>query len=177
MKSEVKIIELENLNFTKVAYYTLKFADEEQNELDKFYNNYHNEYSESVNFIKMWIAVIGEKFGATSQYFRTEDNASALPPNKEAIEKEQIEYVDLDPYQKKTKLRLYCIVLSEKIVILINGGVKESQATRNSPTCWKQFMFASNISSQIKRMELNGALKINDKSIITNKSFSLSYKK
>ncbi len=172
MKSEVEIIKLDNLNFTKVAYYALKFKDEDLNELDKFYNNYRKDYSESVDYIKMWIAHIGEKFGATPQYFRPEDNAFALPPTKE-----KIEYLDLDLDQEKMKLRLYCLVLSEKIVILVNGGIKESQATRDSPSCWKQFMFASNIASQIRKMRLKSNLTIDNKSIIMNNSFSLSYKK
>lgn len=48
-------------------------------------------------------------------------------------------------------LRLYCIVLSPEVVILVNGSIKESQLTSGSPTCWEQYLFTSNIASQIKK--------------------------
>src|SRR5690606_31167961 len=103
-------------------------------------------YSKSVYYIKMWIAEIGEKFSAEPRFFRPEDNAFALPPPTK-----ELRCLDIELDQENMNLRLYCIVLSPEVVILVNGGIKESTATRDSPTCWEQYLFTSNISSQINR--------------------------
>lgn len=102
MKSELKILLERDLDFSKVRYYTLKFVDEDKTELNKFYDKYQVEFSDSINYIKMWIAVIGEKFSATPQYFRPEDNASALPPPTK-----EIRHLDMDIDSKNMNLRLY----------------------------------------------------------------------
>jgi len=172
VKSEISIVLRRDLDFTKVRYYTLKFGDENKTELDKFYDNYQDEYSKSVYFIKMWIAEIGEKFSAESKYFRPEDNASALPPPTK-----ELRCLDIELDQENMNLRLYCIVLSPEIVILVNGGIKESDATRDSPTCWKQYSFTSSIASQINRMIKQGDLVIKGKMLKRSKSFNLTYKK
>lgn len=172
MKSEINIVLKRDLDFTKVRYYTLKFGDENITELDKFYDNYQDEYSRSVSYIKMWIAEIGEKFSAETRFFRPEDNAQALPPPTK-----ELRCLDIEIDKKNMNLRLYCIVLSPEIVILVNGGIKESDATRDSPTCWKQYSFTSNISSQIKKMIQQGNLTIKGKMLKRSKSFKLTYKK
>ena len=120
----------------------------------------------------MWIAEIGEKIGATDRYFRPEDNAGALPPEYKVIKT-----IDQEVSPDQLKLRLYCIVLSEEVVILVNGGIKESQLTQKSPSCWKEFMFTSNIASQISKMEREGNLELRGKMIKRTKNFKLSYKK
>lgn len=172
MKSEVSIILRKDLDFTKVRYYTLKFGDEKKNELEKFYDTYQDEYSKSVYYIKMWIAQIGEKFGAQPRYFRPEDNAEALPPPTK-----ELRCLNIELEKDNMNLRLYCIVLSPKVVILVNGGIKESDATRDSPSCWEQYKFTSNISSQIQRMIKLGHLTIKDRMLKRDKSFNLTYTK
>lgn len=171
MKSEeVKIVVRKDLDFTKVKYYTLRFETEKKTELDKFYENYQKDYSKSVFYIKMWIAQIGEKFGAQARFFRPEDNAYALPPPSQ-----ELRCLDLPLEKENMYLRLYCIVLSPEIVILVNGGIKESDATRDSKTCWDQYIFTSNIASQINKMLKQGNLVIKEKMLKRNKSFKLTY--
>ena len=172
MKSEISIVLRKDLDFTNVRYYTLKFGDEKKTELDKFYDNYQKEYSKSVDYIKMWIAQIGEKFGAQARFFRPEDNAEALPPPTK-----ELRCLDIELDKDNLNLRLYCIVLSPEVVILVNGGIKESDATRDSPGCWEQYKFTSNISSQINRMMKLGHLTINGKMLKRDKSFNLTYTK
>lgn len=171
MKSEVKIVRIKDFDFSKVRYYTLKFEDDIQ-ESQKFFDNYQAKYPESVNYIKMWIAEIGEKYGAEPRFFRPEDNAEALPPPSTLLRR-----LDKQFNTKKLSLRLYCIVLSPEIVILVNGGIKESQALRDSPSCWKEFQFASNIASQIHRQLKLGLLVINGKVLEKKDSFKLTINK
>jgi len=172
VKAEVEIITKKELSFSKVTYYSLKFEGEKQTELEKFYERYQETYSESVYYLKFWIAEIGEKFGANTRYFRPEDNAFALPPPSK-----ELQYIDFATPKKDMSLRLYCIVLSPEIVILVDGGIKESDATRDSPSCWKSFMVASNIASQIKQMITLGNLQIKGKTLKRSNSFKLTYNK
>jgi len=169
VKTEVRIVRNKDLDFARVRYYTLKFEDD-KTELQKFYDNYQTEYSKSINYIKMWLAEIGEKYSAEPRFFRPEDNTGALPPPSPLIRRLEQE-IDKD----KMCLRLYCIVLSPEIVILVNGGIKESQATRDSPTCWKEYQFTSNIASQINKMKKDGQLQFNGKVLEFGKLFKLTY--
>ncbi len=171
MKSEVKIVRIKDFDFAKVRYYTLEFEDDSQ-EVKKFFDKYQEEYSKSVSYIKMWIAEIGEKYGAEERFFRPEDNAGALPPPSPLLRR-----LDKEFDKENLSLRLYCIVLSPEIVILVNGGIKESQATRDSPSCWKEFQFVSNIASQLGRLIKQGHLTINGKVLERSESFKLTYTK
>ncbi|WP_117881950.1 hypothetical protein [Aureibaculum luteum] len=172
MKFQIEIIKDENLDFTKVRYYTLKFIDEEKTEYQKFIDEYKEEYLYCINFLKLWIAQIGEKFGADDQYFRPEDNASALPPPTKTIRK-----LDYSLDKKNLSLRLYCIVLSMDVVILVSGGIKESDAARDSPTCFEKLMFAQSISSQFHFSKKRGEWNLKGKDIKTEKNFRLTYQK
>lgn len=171
MKSDVKIVLYKDFDFAKVRFYTLKFEGDKQKELDKFFSKYEEKFQSSVYTIKAWLAEIGENRGAQERYFRKEDNVSALPPPTKTIK-----LLDLNIEESNLNLRLYCIVLSEEVVILVNGGIKESQLTRDSPTCWEQYIFASNIGSQINRQMKNGNCKIIGKQIKRTKAFQLIYK-
>lgn len=170
MKSEVKILIKREFDFDKVRYYTVKFDNDNKTEVDKFFENHQESYSKSVFYIKMWIADIGERFSAEERYFRPEDNSEALPPPYN-----QLESVDIEIDQDKLRLRLYCIVLSTEVVILVNGGIKESQKTQDSPTCWEQFLLTSSLSSQIHKMINDGHLIIKGKQLKRSKQFILTY--
>ena len=130
MKANVEILGRDNLDFAKVKFYTLRLENETEDELTKFYRRYEQAHLQSVNYLKMWIVQVGEKYSAEPRFFRPEDNTKALPPPSKLISS-----LELDVEKSKMKLRLYCIVLSSEIAILVSGGVKESDATRDSPSC------------------------------------------
>lgn len=172
MKFNLKIIKHRDFDFEKVRFYTVKFEGDKHNQLDQFFSTYEKEFSESTDFISYWLALIGEKRGATAQYFRPEDNVSALPPPADTIR-----IIDQKIAKSKMNLRLYCIVLSEEVVILVNGGIKESQLTKDSPLCWEQYMFTSNLASQLKKQFQLGNCELIGKRLKMNKNFSLTYTK
>jgi len=172
VKFEIEVIEDESLDFTKVRYYTLKFIDEEKSEYQKFIDEYKGEYLSCINFLKLWIARIGEKFGAHDQYFRPEDNASALPPPTKEIRK-----IDFTIDRKNLSIRLYCIVLSLDVVILVSGGIKESDAVRDSPTCFEKLMFAQSISSQLHFSKKRREWSLKGKDIKIKNNFRITYQK
>lgn len=172
MKSLVQIVKHKNYDFEKVRFYTLKFEGDKQNQLDQFFSKYEKDYEESTQYIQWWLAKIGETRGAKPRYFRKSDNVSYLPPPIDSI---KIFHTEVE--SNKMNLRLYSIVLSEEVVILVNGGIKESQKLQDSPKCWKQYLFTSNIASQISQQSKLGNWKLNGKQFIMKKTFSLTYDK
>jgi hypothetical protein len=71
--------------------------------------------------------VIGDTYGARPAFFnRFENQVTALPPRG------YIKISELDLDYKGFPLRLYCLALSEEVVILFNGGIKDSQAVQES---------------------------------------------
>lgn len=103
-----------------VNFYSIHLEDEELAELERFFEKFPLEspFDEDIDTIIAWLDKIGES-GALERYFRHEgrfgDGVSAIP---------------IDAGQ----LRLYCIRLSEKILIFGNGGVKDTPTWQESET-------------------------------------------
>ena len=103
-----------------VNFYSIHLEDEELAELDRFFEKFPlgSPFDEDIDTIIAWLDKIGES-GALERYFRHEgrfgDGVSAIP---------------IDAGQ----LRLYCIRLSEKILIFGNGGVKDTPTWQESET-------------------------------------------
>ncbi len=72
--------------------------------------------------------VIGDEQGAKEIYFRFENMAHALPPpGKYKVDEMIINYGNFP-------LRLYCLRVSEKLVILFNGDEKTSKNAQDGKT-------------------------------------------
>lgn len=103
-----------------VNFYSVHLGEEELSELERFFEKFPEgcAYDEDVDTIIAWLDRIGES-GALERYFRYEgrfgDGVSAIP-----IE--------------TSNLRLYCIRLSDKILIFGNGGVKDCAKWQESET-------------------------------------------
>jgi hypothetical protein len=60
------------------------------------------------------------KKGAIEHFFRSEDEAHALPSRRKDADK----FFDIE-VEMDSKLRLYCVRVTNEVVILLNGGVKD----------------------------------------------------
>jgi len=123
-------IEIFDDEFEEVAFYTIRIEDEVLTETEKFYqrfleNENYADYSADFRSIVTWIELIGNEFGALEYFFRPENSAYALPP-KERITRRYTMGKNIDIIERN-RLRLYCIWISESVVILLNGGIKEAQ--------------------------------------------------
>lgn len=93
--------------------YTLQFLKDVESEFEKFVAKFKEdaEYSEDFSRIAAFVSRIAQT-GALERYFRPEgkmsDSVVALPVTS-------------------SKLRLYCLRLSDRILVLGNGGVKKSR--------------------------------------------------
>ncbi len=146
-----------------VNFYSIRLSDEELSELERFFEKFPEgcEYDEDIDTIIAWLDRIGES-GALERYFRYEgrfgDKVSAIP-----IE--------------TSNLRLYCIRLSDKILVFGNGGVKNCAAWQDSETLSAYVELLVDTSRFISSRVSNGTLFLVDKEIIGNLNFIRDEKK
>lgn len=145
--------------FKQVTYYTFLIEGREQTETDAFFTHFENDplLANDLNLLVTWIQEIGQNRGAKSRYFRFENDASALPPPARIMAELGSSYC---------QFRLYCIRLSDEIVILASGGRKTSQTVQNSPSLMAHFRFANRMAQQLIELIQAGELVLDGKQIV-----------
>ena len=133
--------------FRKVTFYTLRYEDSELSETDKFIERFMSDenYKDDFDEIHRYIEKIGEEIGAISMFFRFEGKAGALPPK-----------------WCQNKLRLYCIRITDNIVILANGGIKSTQTAQGSGDLSMKFHFTNKAANEINKCIAEGQIIINE---------------
>lgn len=146
-----------------VNFYNVHLGEEELSELERFFEKFPEscEYDEDIDTIIAWLDRIGEN-GDLERYFRYEgkfgDGVSAIP-----IE--------------TSNLRLYCIRLSDKILIFGNGGIKDCATWQESESLSDYEETLVDTSRFISSRLSNGTLYIVDKEILGNLNFTRDEKK
>lgn len=141
-----------------VNIYTLRFEGDALNEFEKFLTKFPegSEYDEDVDVIISWLEKIAEK-GALERYFRPEnkygDNVCAIP----------IEY---------GRVRLYCLRISDKILILGNGDVKKTAKWQEDKNLVSYVELLIDTGKFIKSRISSGKIVLLDKTIIGDLKFS-----
>lgn len=151
--------EYDNINF-----YSIHLDVEELTELERFFEKFPEgcEYDEEVDVILSWMDKIAEK-GALERYFRPEGRYG--------------DGVGVIPIEVGNKLRLYCLRLSDKILVFGNGGVKDTQRWEDSPTLAPYVELLMDTSRFLSSREKNGTVLLVDKEIIGNLNFTRNEKK
>lgn len=74
---------------------------------------------------------IADKFGALSYFFnRFEAGTDALPPSPGGEKRSRLKLIELNAHLPNFPLRLYCMRVSDEILILFNGGAKSTRTTQ-----------------------------------------------
>lgn len=114
----------------KVTFYSVRWENAELCEMDRFLLRMEaipemkRPLEELINLI---LDVIGNTYGALDDFFnRFENHVTALPP------KNNVKVRQLDLQYSGFPLRLYCLVLSEEVVVLFNGGIKNTRTVQES---------------------------------------------
>ncbi len=155
--SEVELLLVNEGN--NATIYTLQFLSENESEFERFYSKFKEdtEYSEDLMRIVAFINKIADA-GALERFFRPEgkynDSVCALPV-------------------VKSKLRLYCLRLSDRILILGNGSVKTTRTYDEDDTLKGYVMTLQKFEKLLKEEETKGTVKILTSEIITDKIFEL----
>ncbi len=130
----IKIIHLDKRE--KTNFYSVVIDDSDDTEFEKFINKFtDSDYEYELHLILAILKnVVGDKKGARNNFFRPEREAHALPSISVLKTIEIISDDNSDP-TKNFPLRLYCLRISEEILILGSGGVKTSNTFQDSPDC------------------------------------------
>src|SRR5690606_41994411 len=106
------------------------------------------------------INVIGNTYGANEAFFnRYENRVTALPP------KGQIKISELELDYPSFPLRLYCLALSEEVVILFNGGIKDARTAQQSSDLSTKFYEANEFAKRILSALNTGDINIDGREI------------
>ncbi|MGM9833903.1 MAG: hypothetical protein ACI31A_09505 [Candidatus Limisoma sp.] len=139
--------------------YTIQFLSEDDSEYEKFYLKFRNELEFNEDFQRI-LNVLGRiaDFGALERYFRPEgkmnDRVCALPVFK-------------------SKLCLYCLRLSDKILILGNGGIKKTKTYDEDDTLKGYVITLQNFDRLVTTGVKDGTIVVTEDVIETDNTFDL----
>lgn len=142
-------IEIELFNSKKVRFYTVKLGQNKHSEFLKFRDKMkqHDTNKTELKELDLIIREIANK-GADPSLFRKEDSADALPPR-------WARFIEINE-QPDFGIRLYCIRLSNGIVVLLNGDRKTTQKVNNCQKCYPHFKHATAIADSINKAIVDG---------------------
>lgn len=121
----------------KFTLYTIRFLSEDDTEFEQFFNKFKDDVEFSPDLMRI-VGFLGKiaDFGALERYFRPEGKMSGR-------------VVALPTVQ--SRLRLYCLRLSDRILILGNGGVKNTKTYEESKELSGYVLTLQNFDRLIKR--------------------------
>ncbi len=155
--SEVELILLNEGN--KCTLYSIQFTSEDNSEYERFYAKFIEDAKLNRDLLR--IVQIVDKIsedGALERFFRPEgkmrDSVVALPV-------------------LSSKLRLYCLRLSNGILILGNGGVKNSRTYDEDDSLRGYVLTLQKFEELLNEGKRNGTVIVTERMIETDKTFEL----
>lgn len=139
--------------------YTIQFLTEDKGEYIRFFNRFKDDavYNRDLAMIAKFVESIADR-GALERFFRPEgkmsDRVCALPITK-------------------SKLRLYCLRLSDGILILGNGGVKDTRTYDENDELRGYVVNLQNFDRLIKEGVKDGTITITENTIETDNTFDI----
>ena len=133
--------------------------EKELSELERFFEKFPtgSEYDEDIDVVISWLDNIAER-GALERYFRPEGRYG--------------DGVGVIPIDIGNKVRLYCLRLSDKILVFGNGGVKDAPTWEESEQLAPYVKLLIDTSRFISSRIKDGTIVLVDKEIVGNLNFS-----
>ena len=139
---------------SRCTFYTVRWEIVDANETDRFFNKYDHDINaqQAIQELAIFLTKkIGNEHGALQEFFRFENIAHALPPSsKQKMGEITINYSNF-------QLRLYCLRISDSLVVLFNGGKKTShnaQGGKTSMVFHEANQFAKRILAALQYKEI-----------------------
>lgn len=144
--------------------YTVRWVtddDDAPSETDRFFDTYavpeHPFEEKALQLFRLITESIGNRYGATDDFFdRAENKAQALPPKPKRWV-EEIKDLGIN-----FPLRLYCYRVTEQIVVLFNGGIKDAHSAQESKNLSMKFYEAQTFVKKIEEALQSGMIEISD---------------
>ncbi len=149
--------------YDAVNFYSIHLDEEELSELERFFEKFPVgcEYDDEIDIIIAWLDKIGEN-GALERYFRPEGRYG--------------DGVGVIPIDVGNKLRLYCLRISDKILVFGNGGIKDADSWQNSGTLAPYVEMLIDTSRFIISRIRDGKIILVDKDLVGDLKFTRNEK-
>lgn len=148
-----------------VQFWSVKLGNEHLTEFEKF-DDLASEYSnpQHITEIRIIYNILEEMKvrGARRFYFKHEGSASALPIVSQGMRNSNTEDFGM---------RLYCIHVSESLVVLLNGGVKTKLQPEECANVKEHFKRAKKIATKLLWAIHEGYIEISDEGIAKDEGF------
>lgn len=137
---------VKSIQFRRITYYSV-LVDENDLPLFAQFIKEHagEEFREDMDLIRSWMRKLGENYGASIDYFRQEGSAHAIPPPVEIT-------------RKGCQLRLYCLRMSHRVVILFSGSIKTMNKAMDCPNVRDHFIMANRVSDKLWKALKDGLI-------------------
>lgn len=148
-----------------VTFYTVRWDESEYSETEKFIGRFLEDatHKESLFEIIALLKLMGEEEGALAIFFsRHENKAAALPPRKVKLSGGENRLQSIEIRYEGNSLRLFCLRITQNIVILFNGGIKSSWAAQDSEDLSMKFVEANSFVKRIEKAERDQLFKIDE---------------
>ena len=143
----------------KVSLYSPHFEGEEYSEFEKFLLTYKDSHPQDVSQLVYRLDII-KREGAMDRHFRYEgtkkDRVMALPSHLET-----------------TSLRLYLLNIHEKILILGNGGIKQTATYQEDAELHRHVRTLQKIDIKLIQQEKNKMIVVKGTELLGNLSFTI----
>ena len=143
----------------KVSLYSPHFEGEEYSEFEKFLLTYKDTYLDDVRQLVYRLDII-KRDGARDMHFRYEgtrrDRVMALPSHLET-----------------TSLRLYLLNIQAKILILGNGGLKNTATYEEDENLHRQVKLLQKIDIELKQRERNKVIVVTGTELLGELCFTI----
>lgn len=155
--SEAELILIEEAK--NCTLYTIQFVSEDDSEFERFYARFKDDVELNPDLMRI-VGFLGRiaDLGALERFFRPEgkmsDNVCALPV-------------------VSSKLRLYCLRLSDKILILGNGGRKRTRTYNEDDELRGYVVTLQKFDRLISEGVRDGSITITENIIDTDQTFDL----
>jgi hypothetical protein len=144
---------IEDLSHGNVQFYTARFGQKELAEFQLFDEKDFpkEEHQRELEIIYGVINEIINRGAAKKFFFKDERGANALPKVPQEL---------MDANKKDYGIRLYCIRLTDELVILLNGDVKTHLDPQQCPNVKNHFSDAVNLARKLDRAIANREINV-----------------
>ncbi|WP_163379451.1 hypothetical protein [Cyclobacterium sp. SYSU L10401] len=141
--------------------YSLRQEGHSLNETDKFFSRFEDEsvpyFANAQELLLLIIETIGNKYGATDDFInRFKNKGFALPPKPNRY------IIEIKDLGTKFPLRLYCYKVSQEILILFNGGIKDHATDQECEDLSFKFQETQVFCQKISEALKEGLIQVNE---------------
>lgn len=144
-------------SFEKVNFYSVRVEGEELSLVERFMSTFGDDKTLRPQLRKIIgvINLMGKDSGAKVSFFRAEANTFALP-------QKSTRYEGPDGSLSHVMLRLYCLRVTDGIVILFGGHLKNARTNQECSNVLPHFNLAKKITRSFDDARLNKMIEISE---------------